>query len=618
MPERPENDNPPPRFSVVTPSFKQLDWLKLCVASVADQEGVTFEHIVHDAGTGPELESWAASAGNLRLAVERDDGMYDAINRGLRRSRGEICSYLNCDEQYLPGTLKKVSDFFDANPGIDVLFADAVLIDCWGTPLSYRRAVIPDRLHTRLVHLNTLSCATFFRRSVVERGLLFNTEFKAIGDAVWVYTLLTNGVPMAVLPEPLAVFTFTGENLGAAEKSHKEMIQWRKSQNAPPAFLRLPVILLHRLRKFLAGAYFPRPCAIEIYTPGLVHKRTGFSVPRIGFGWPSQIHKKTPAGSGPVLQPPTLEGLKIAAVFTSYNRRDISMRCIERLLNQSVKPFRIVVADNNSTDGTRDEIRSKYACSVEVDLLALPVNLGNSGGIRIAIQRALAHGAHAVWILDDDSWPHPDTLKNLLAHYNPESVFSSLVLDPAKKDLSWPYVLTIPRAHVAEHLNELPGSEVFEVRGAWLGALVSRHIFEVAGLPNERLFIRGEDEEFPLRIRKLGFRFYCIKSSVLDHPSPNQLIRLRIFNMNFFYEPKLASWKAYYMVRNRVFIYRKYSRFWIEGVAKSLCTVVLAISMAVLRDDRKLEKIIAYLRAGRDGMSGRLDKIEPPPAGTAR
>ncbi|MEI8342430.1 MAG: glycosyltransferase, partial [Verrucomicrobiota bacterium] len=311
----PAESRPTPlRFSVVTPSFRQLDWLKLCAASVADQQDVTVEHIVHDAGSGPELEAWAASQKNLKLVVEKDDGMYDAINRGLKLSRGEICSYLNCDEQYLPGALQKVSAFFEAHPEIDVVFADAVLINSDGTPLSYRRAVLPGALHTRLVHLNTLSCATFFRRSIVGRGLLFNTDYRAIGDAVWVHSLLTSGVRMAILPEPIAVFTFTGENLGAADKSKIEMDRWRKSKDAPPGFLQFPVIVGHRIKKLFAGAYRPRSCAVKIYTVKQPALRTELFVDRIGFGWPKLGNTNaTPVQLQPPPVPPARD-LKIAAV----------------------------------------------------------------------------------------------------------------------------------------------------------------------------------------------------------------------------------------------------------------------------------------------------------------
>ena len=111
-----------PQFSIITPSFRQLDWLKLCAASIADQAGVRVEHIVQDAGTGPELEAWAAGQQTLTLHVEKDRGMYDAVNRGLRRATGQILAYLNCDEQYLPGTLAAVADYFSRHPEVDVVF----------------------------------------------------------------------------------------------------------------------------------------------------------------------------------------------------------------------------------------------------------------------------------------------------------------------------------------------------------------------------------------------------------------------------------------------------------------------------------------------------------------
>src|SRR5205814_1220274 len=156
-------------ISIVTPSFRQLEWLKLCAASVADQQGVGHEHIVQDAGTGPALEEWSRTTPNISLYVEKDEGMYDAINRGLRRSRGAICSYLNCDEQLLPGALARVASFFDTHPDVDVLFGDAILIDDRGNPLSYRRTVLPTLSHVRYAHLNTPTCATFFRRSLLDR-----------------------------------------------------------------------------------------------------------------------------------------------------------------------------------------------------------------------------------------------------------------------------------------------------------------------------------------------------------------------------------------------------------------------------------------------------------------
>jgi glycosyltransferase involved in cell wall biosynthesis len=275
------------KVSVVTPSFRQLPWLKLCVASVADQVGVEVEHIIQDAGTGTDLEVWAASHRNLRLFVEPDAGMYDAINRGLRRATGEICAYLNCDEQYLPGALGKVSGFFAAHSELDVLFGDAILVDQHGQPLSYRRAILPRLRHVQLAHLNTLSCATFFRRKLLDRGFYFDPAWKDVGDGVWVEELLRNKVQMATLPEPLGVFTFTGENRSTLALASREVASRRGSSSPRVWFQRNMAVAAHRLRKGLAGAYRPRRVEVDIFTLQSPERRQRRIGKQVGFRWPS-------------------------------------------------------------------------------------------------------------------------------------------------------------------------------------------------------------------------------------------------------------------------------------------------------------------------------------------
>jgi glycosyltransferase involved in cell wall biosynthesis len=292
------------KLSVVTPSLNQLKWLKLCVASVADQTAISgrrdlnlnpqgsllVEHIVQDAGT-KEIQSLTDEARFCsyvrKVICEEDDGMYDALNRGFGKATGAICAWLNCDEQYLPGTLSKVAQYFTAHPEVEVLFGDAILVDAEGQALSYRRAVLPTRLHTRLLHLNTLSCATFFRRSLFERGFLFGTEWRSIGDAVWVNDLLESKAKMAVLAEPLAIFTFTGWNLSEANKGPgSEHDHWRRRPGAPPVWLAKVVSVAHRFRKFAAGSYRRRSVSYQIYTAASQDSRKHFEASNLAFSWP--------------------------------------------------------------------------------------------------------------------------------------------------------------------------------------------------------------------------------------------------------------------------------------------------------------------------------------------
>ncbi|MDR0534278.1 MAG: glycosyltransferase [Verrucomicrobiales bacterium] len=278
------------RFSIITPSFKQPDWLKLCISSVKDQVSLDFEveHIVQDGGSPdiiqifPEIESEGYS---FRLFSENDNGMYDAINRGLQRSSGEICAWLNCDEQYLVGTLAKVANFFKLNPQIDMLFGDALLIDKSGLSLSYRKAIKPDQRHIKASHLNTLSCATFFRRNVFEKYGMLDVGWKIIGDAVWVDHLIAVGVKMAVLNELLSVFTWLPENLSNTQQAESEISQWKSQCGSSCRFKKWNAIITHRLRKLKSGAYRVREIQYAVYTRDSTNKRRGFQR-RVGWKWP--------------------------------------------------------------------------------------------------------------------------------------------------------------------------------------------------------------------------------------------------------------------------------------------------------------------------------------------
>jgi glycosyltransferase involved in cell wall biosynthesis len=278
-----------PDLSIITPSFQQADWLKLCAASIADQEGVTVEHIVQDAGTGPELETWAAGQPGLTLHVERDRGMYDAINRGLRKASGEILAYLNCDEQYLPGTLAKVRAFFATHPEVDVVFGNVVIVDALGRYLCSRAVVLPTAYHTQVCTLGVFTAATFFRRRVLEQHqVLFDDAWRATGDAVWILELLRKKVRMGLLQQFVSTSTDTGANLILGPNALTEQIRLR--EQAPLWVRKLaPLwVLEFRLRRLLAGVYRPRPLTYAIYTMDSPTERRSFPVSNPTFIWPGR------------------------------------------------------------------------------------------------------------------------------------------------------------------------------------------------------------------------------------------------------------------------------------------------------------------------------------------
>lgn len=273
------------RFSVITPSFRNSEWLKLCIASVADQ-GVDLEHIVQDSCSDDGTQDWLLKDGRVKAFVEKDSGMYDAVNRGLRRSKGEILSYLNCDEQYLPGALKAMDKFFKEHPEVDVVFGDFVVVDGDGNYLFHRKVQTPLLNHTWVSHLQTFTCATFFRRSVIdEQKVFFDPTLRDVGDGDWMLRLLQRKTPMAVMRQFTSSFTMTGENMSSKPNARKEAARMHGSAPGWVQMAKPLIILQHRLRRFMGGVYSQAPFSFEIYTSKSPGTRVRHEVTKPEYKW---------------------------------------------------------------------------------------------------------------------------------------------------------------------------------------------------------------------------------------------------------------------------------------------------------------------------------------------
>ena len=281
------------RFSIVTPSLNNLSWLKLCAASVADQQGVEVEHLVQDACSTDGTGAWLRTQPQIRSVVEPDRGMYDGVNRGFRRASGELLAYLNCDEQYLPGALAKVQHYFQRHPHIDVAFGDVVVVGKRGEFICERRVLTPHWIHTRWGgNLSFFTAGTFVRRTALtEHSLYFDPNYRAVGDAAWALKVLESGARMGVLPELLSVFVETGRNLGSSAQGLAEFATFRQSAPFKVRCFAPFALLAHRMRRWRAKHYQPRTFEYSIFTQESPDARQTFQVSSSRFRWQRGTHQ---------------------------------------------------------------------------------------------------------------------------------------------------------------------------------------------------------------------------------------------------------------------------------------------------------------------------------------
>src|SRR5712691_1818747 len=130
---------PLPSMTVITPCLNARDTIEEALASVRSQGYPDLEHLVVDGGSTDETLDVLERAEGIRYLSEPDRGLSDAMNKGVAMARGEVLGWLNADDFYLPGALRKVGEAFESNPGALWATGGCIIVDHEGREI--RRAV---------------------------------------------------------------------------------------------------------------------------------------------------------------------------------------------------------------------------------------------------------------------------------------------------------------------------------------------------------------------------------------------------------------------------------------------------------------------------------------------
>lgn len=211
--------------TVITPSFNQGQFIERTLQSVASQACPGLKHVILDGGSSDEtLEVLARFGGNIQWVSEPDRGQADAVNKGILATSSEVIGWLNSDDVYYPGALKRVIDFFERHPDIDVVYGMADHIDTADIPFEDypTEPWNPERLWETCFICQP---ALFFRRRVVERYGVLDESLHFCMDYEYWLRLMRAGARFAYLPEKLAgsrLYPQT-KTLGSTVAVHQEI-----------------------------------------------------------------------------------------------------------------------------------------------------------------------------------------------------------------------------------------------------------------------------------------------------------------------------------------------------------------------------------------------------------
>lgn len=310
--------------------------------------------------------------------------------------------------------------------------------------------------------------------------------------------------------------------------------------------------------------------------------------------------------------PQTLSRCLVAVVVT-YNRLAKLKPTLARLLDSAPAHLQaVVVVDNASDDGTADWLAAQSDPRLEV--LTCPTNSGGAGGFAAGMKHAVIRfDPDWLVVMDDDARPAPEALAAF--HALPETRWDAVAaavyfpdgticeMNRPSRNPFWRGREFLRTAlgggrsgfHIPPSAYDGPGLQVDVT--SFVGFFISRRALALAGWPDPRLFIYGDDGIYTLGLSAAGGRIGFEPGICFEHDLSTFSGSDRRFR---------PLWKAYYYHRNLLLLYRR-AAGWLFLPA---CLIILPRWGLSIRHHRGHRRIFLRLlsRAVADGMRGRVGR----------
>ena len=228
------------RVSIITPAFNSAKTIADTVDSVKRQTYPDIEHMVVDgASTDTTLMIVRQRSAHVSIVSEPDNGIYDAMNKGIRQSTGDIIGILNSDDFYKTSDIiAEIVAMFEGT-GCDAVYGDLVYVDARNTDRIVRTWKAGAFRRSKFLHGWMPPHPTFFaRRQCYEEYGLYDTDLRSSADYELMLRFLYRfEVPVSYLPQCMVCMRTGGQSnasLSNRLKANREdRLAWKKNGLEP-------------------------------------------------------------------------------------------------------------------------------------------------------------------------------------------------------------------------------------------------------------------------------------------------------------------------------------------------------------------------------------------------
>lgn len=173
------------KISIITVTKNSEKFLKKNIQSVNNQTYKNFEHIIIDGNSKDKtVDIIKKNKKNISYFESKNDsGIYDAMNKGIKKSRGDIIGILNSDDYYYKNTLKIVNRYFSKNQKIDFLF---------GSVIKHKllSGFYPEKIFWTFGFYTSHSVGFFIKRKSQNKLGFYNLKYKFSSDYDLFYRMI--------------------------------------------------------------------------------------------------------------------------------------------------------------------------------------------------------------------------------------------------------------------------------------------------------------------------------------------------------------------------------------------------------------------------------------------
>lgn len=232
------NNNP--IISIITVVYNSDRFIERTINSIAAQSYENTEYIIIDGGsTDDTLNIINNHRDKIQVLIsEPDNGLYDAMNKGIKAASGDYLCFINSgDELYTPDTLSKLIDNLRKNLP-DIIYGETVVVDSEGKEIGNRRLKIPHILTWRSFRKGMLVCHQSF---IVKRSMapLFNLRYRFSADFDWAIQCMKKAQNIHNTKTVISKYMEEGETTNNLFKSLRERFSiMSKYYGVLPTFIR--------------------------------------------------------------------------------------------------------------------------------------------------------------------------------------------------------------------------------------------------------------------------------------------------------------------------------------------------------------------------------------------